>query len=379
MGRVGKKRRRIRFLPVAVLLALLLVAVAWYGGAGGSASRWTAAAGDAWARLVARATPSAGTAAPQAAFSDAGAGIEVLFAPVEPMNPWGIDDRLVALIGQARQSVDGAFYDLQLASVAEALIERHRNGVRVRLVSDSHYEKREAVQACIRAGIPVVFDRREAFMHNKFCVVDGQRVWTGSTNVTENCMYRNNNNALLLDSPQLSENYAAEFLEMFERQRFGKRSPRNTPWPRVVIGGASVECYFAPEDGVQQEIISEIAEAGATIDFMAFSFTSKPVAEAVAARLKTGVRVRGLFEARDMGSRYCQDDFLAERGAEVFADQNKYNMHHKVIIIDARTVVAGSYNFSQNAETQNDENVLIVHDAGTAARYTQEFERLIAR
>jgi phosphatidylserine/phosphatidylglycerophosphate/cardiolipin synthase-like enzyme len=54
-------------------------------------------------------------------------------------------------------------------------------------------------------------------------------------------------------------------------------------------------------------------------------------------------------------------------------------MHHKVIIIDARTVVAGSYNFSQNAETQNDENVLIVHDAGTAARYTQEFERLIAR
>jgi phosphatidylserine/phosphatidylglycerophosphate/cardiolipin synthase-like enzyme len=377
MGPVSKKRRRIRFLPVAVLLALLLVAAVWYGG-GGSASRWTALAREACARFAAQVVPAAADGVPLAA-SESRAGIEVFFAPVEPMNPWGIDDRLVALIGQARQSVDGAFYDLQLVSVAEALIERHRNGVRVRLVSDSHYDQREAVQACIRAGIPVVFDRREAFMHNKFCVVDGQRVWTGSTNVTENCMYRNNNNALLLDSPQLSENYAAEFLEMFERQRFGKRSPRNTPWPRVVIGGASVECYFAPEDGVQQEIISEIAEAGATIDFMAFSFTSKPVAEAVAARLKTGVRVRGLFEARDMGSRYCQDDFLAERGAEVFADQNKYNMHHKVIIIDARTVVAGSYNFSQNAETQNDENVLIVHDAGTAARYTQEFERLIAR
>lgn len=58
------------------------------------------------------------------------------------------------------------------------------------------------------------------------------------------------------------------------------------------------------------------------------------------------------------------------------ADGNCYIMHHKVIIIDGRTVITGSFNFTGSAQTQNDENVLIIEDAGLAARYTEEFERV---
>ncbi|HNR32602.1 MAG TPA: phospholipase D-like domain-containing protein [Candidatus Hydrogenedentes bacterium] len=362
--RSKKKRGRARL--VFALVALLCVAFAGlYAAQGGSWSWLVVGAQDASRHAFVDGPPTDGE-------------IRVFFAPTSPANPSGIDDHLIALIRGARESIHAAFYDLELESIAAALIDRHRMGVKVGIVSDSHYENRDAVQACVRAGIPVVFDKRSAFMHNKFCVVDNLWVWTGSTNATYNCMYRNNNNAVLIAAKPLAENYTAEFLEMHRDRRFGARSPRNTPTPMFTLGPVVVECYFAPEDGVEKEILAEIAVARSTIDFMAFSFTSEPIAKAMAARIGAGVRVRGLFETRNAADRYSRDDFLAARGAEIHLDRNSYNMHHKVIIIDVATVVTGSYNFSRNAENQNDENVLILHCPDIARRYTDEFEALIA-
>jgi len=304
------------------------------------------------------------------------AGIQVFFAPCSPLSPLGIDDRLVGVIAGAQRSVYCAFYELQLDRVADALIERHHAGVDVGIVSDSHYDTREAVRACIDAGIRVVFDKRESFMHNKCCVVDGVRVWTGSTNVTENGMFRNDNNAVLIESPDLAENFTLEFREMFDDRSFGGRSPRNTAHPTIRVGHSTVECYFAPEDGVEREILAEIAAAKISIDFLAFSFTSKPIAEAMAARARQGVAVRGVFEQRNAGSKHSQDDYLAEHGADIRMDRNPYNMHNKVIILDELTVITGSYNFSASAEQKNDENVVILHVPEVARRYGRTFEAL---
>jgi phosphatidylserine/phosphatidylglycerophosphate/cardiolipin synthase-like enzyme len=52
-------------------------------------------------------------------------------------------------------------------------------------------------------------------------------------------------------------------------------------------------------------------------------------------------------------------------------------MHHKVIVIDGAVVVTGSYNFSKNANTVNDENCIIIHDSGIAKEFIKEYERLI--
>jgi phosphatidylserine/phosphatidylglycerophosphate/cardiolipin synthase-like enzyme len=53
-------------------------------------------------------------------------------------------------------------------------------------------------------------------------------------------------------------------------------------------------------------------------------------------------------------------------------------MHHKVIIIDGKIVVTGSYNFSNNAEHSNDENTLIIHNQAIASAYLDEFQRIFA-
>ena len=135
--------------------------------------------------------------------------------------------------------------------------------------------------------------------------------------------------------------------------------------------------YFAPEDNVGDKIVAALEQAETSIDFMAFSYTSKPIAEAMAQRIAAGVVVRGVFEARNAANQYSRDEWLEEKGAKVYLDINPYTMHHKSIIIDNKTVITGSYNFSSSADTKNDENLLILHSDTIAHAFTREFEGLI--
>ena len=63
-------------------------------------------------------------------------------------------------------------------------------------------------------------------------------------------------------------------------------------------------------------------------------------------------------------------------GLDVWLDGNPRLMHHKVIIIDGQIVITGSYNFSNNAEQNNDENTLIIHNQDIAAQYMTEFQQI---
>jgi phosphatidylserine/phosphatidylglycerophosphate/cardiolipin synthase-like enzyme len=224
-------------------------------------------------------------------------------------------------------------------------------------------------------------------MHDKFVVIDGQWVWTGSWNMTENGAYRNNNNAVLIGSTALAENYTAEFEEMFAGQ-FGPTSPASTPNPHIAItvetgdgeGGqerqVEVENYFAPEDEVAAQIIAQIAGAQSRIRFMAFTFTSDEIAEAMLEQARAGVVVQGVMEERNAGREYSEYERLRAEVHDVLPDGNPYIMHHKVIIIDDTTVILGSYNFTANAEENNDENLLIIHDPEVAALFVAEFGRV---
>jgi phosphatidylserine/phosphatidylglycerophosphate/cardiolipin synthase-like enzyme len=297
----------------------------------------------------------------------------------------GVDEQLIAAINQAQASVDVAAYDLDLQNVADALIAAHGRGVQVRFVTDSDNAGEEAVTALEDAGIPVVEDRRESgLMHNKFAVIDKQWVWTGSWNLTENGTYRNNNNAVLIASAALAENYTAEFEEMFAGE-FGPTSPANTPNPRVTITfqtpdgqthEVAVENYFSPEDGVAVHVIAEIERAQNRIRFMAYSFTSDEIADAMIERAQAGVTVQGVIEERNAESEYGEYTRLRDAGLDVLLDGNPYIMHHKVIIVDDATVILGSYNFTSSAENSNDENLLIIHDPEMAALFVAEFGRV---
>jgi phosphatidylserine/phosphatidylglycerophosphate/cardiolipin synthase-like enzyme len=289
----------------------------------------------------------------------------------------GPDTALAAAIDQARLSVDMAIFDLNLWSIRDALIGAHRRGVTVRLVTESDNLDEPEINDLVEAGIPVLGDRREGLMHNKFTVIDRQEVWTGSMNYSTTEAYLNNNNLLRMRSNQLAENYSKEFEEMFTDDLFGPDIRPATPNPSLTIDGVKIENYFSPDDHAANQIVEEINSAQQSIYFLAFSFTADPLAEAIIARAQSGVIVAGVMEETQAESNIGGDyNLFVTSGVNVRLDGNPRNMHNKVIVIDKQTVITGSYNFSNSAETRNDENIVIIHNADLAAEYLAEFEKI---
>ena len=298
--------------------------------------------------------------------------------PFDDVTTGGIDENLVWLIDHAQASIDAAMFEFNLQNVADALVAAHKRGVQVRVVyDDEHTADDPQMDQLIDAGIPATPDERSAFMHNKFFVFDRGIVWTGSTNITVNGMYRNNNNSVVLVSPELAANYTTEFEEMFNGQ-FGPGSPANTPYPGVQVGDLWVENYFSPEDHPLARLISVVSEAKRSIHFMAFAYTDFDLAKAMMDRAAGGVEVAGIFESRGANTEASECPTLLNFGLDVRLDSNPRTFHHKVVIIDGAIVATGSFNFSTNAAESNDENLLIIHSPEVAALYEAEFNRRMA-
>lgn len=292
----------------------------------------------------------------------------------------GADEALAEAIGQARFQVDLAIYRLDLWNVRDALLQAHRRGVNVRVVTESDLAEGEEIQSLLSAGIPVKGDQGQGLMHQKFMVIDQEDVWTGSMNFTLQGVYRNDNHLIHVRDPSLAENYETEFNEMFEDQLFGDMVRPDTPHPILEIQGAQIETYFSPDDHPRERILSLIQGAEEQILFLAFSFTSDSVAEAMIKRAQAGVTVRGVLDTsqsyNDEGSEWKR---FQNSGLEVRLDGNPEKMHHKCILIDGEIVITGSYNFTESAETKNDENVLIIHSAALAEDFIQEFQRVFRK
>jgi phosphatidylserine/phosphatidylglycerophosphate/cardiolipin synthase-like enzyme len=289
----------------------------------------------------------------------------------------GPDNALADAIQNARISVDAAVYHLNLWSIRDALIDAHEKGVTVRVVVESDNLDEVEIQQVRDSGIVVLGDRRESLMHNKFVIIDGIEVWTGSMNFTVTGAYLNDNNLIRIRSTRLAENFTTEFEEMFLHDMFGNHTVANTPYPSLTINGTQIETYFSPDDSTADAIISYIEQAEESIYFLAYSFTSDEIAEAMLERYSHGVKVVGVFEEgqyyANAGTEY---DRLVASGLDVHMDGNERNMHHKVIIIDEEIVILGSYNFSRSAEENNDENTLFIHNADIADQFFDEFQRI---
>src|SRR3970282_2160160 len=121
------------------------------------------------------------------------------------------------------------------------------------------------VQALIAGDIPVLGDRRQGLMHDKFVIIDRLEVWTGSMNFTINDAYKNNNNLIRIRSSRLAENYLAEFEEMFVDDDFGPGSPAKPPYSSLSVDGTLLEVYFSPDDGTAARLVDLIASAQESI------------------------------------------------------------------------------------------------------------------
>lgn len=298
-------------------------------------------------------------------------------------NPAGsVEERLIQFINGAQSSIHIAGFEFSLTRVAEALIAAKNRGVDVKWMADdkngTQYDTqpgRGQFSMLTGAGIEVKDDARSALMHNKFWIFDRQIVWTGSTNATVNGVYKQNNNVLVIRSPEVAYIFEREFLEMWNGQ-FGPRAPSTVGSQWAILDGTPIQVLFSPEDKAMANLIALVRDAEVSVRFLAFSFTDSALAQMMVERARAGVDVRGIFETFGSAGMSSELRTFWCAGLPVRQDGNASFLHHKVIIVDDSIVVTGSMNFSANADGVNEENVVILDNAEIAALYLQEFETL---
>ncbi len=143
----------------------------------------------------------------------------------------------------------------------------------------------------------------------------------------------------------------------------------------IVYPMAEAKVYFSPRGGAEQAIVNALDCAKDEVRLMAYSFTAKPIADALIRSHKRGVHVTVILDKSQLKARASKMKDLVNHGILVYVDRAHAIAHNKVIIIDKKTIITGSYNFSQAAEQRNAENVLIMDAKELAQRYLQNFEK----
>jgi hypothetical protein len=273
------------------------------------------------------------------------------------------DDCKGQLIYLIRNSdrIDCAFYDLDLDKVIDELKSKNAKLV---IDKDNSHEVKELDY--------VKNENAWGLMHNKFCIIDDEIILTGSFNPTERGNYYNNNNLVVIRSKYLADNYKTEFEELWNGRFASGEKIKNQ---KIYLNGKEIENYFCPEDLCEERVINALKKAKESIYFMTFVFTSNEVGDVLIEKNNQNVDVKGVIEKTRI-SDWSEHYRLGKEGIEVRLDNNRYVMHHKVFIIDGKTVITGSFNPTKSANEDNDENILIIHDENIAKQYLEEFERV---
>lgn len=285
------------------------------------------------------------------------------------------DKEIMRLIDSAKESINLANYEIQSVDMANKLIEKAKSGVKIKIVTDTDHLKYDSIKKLKDEKIIIKDDKRDAFMHHKFMVIDNTIVTTGSINFTDRSLYEHNNDLLEINSKELAENYNVEFSRLFDKGLFSGKD-HSVPNPDISLQGiTSIKTYFSPDGGIRRAIINEIKNAKKSIKFMVFSFTQKDIGEALVEKAKEKINVEGIFDTCQI-DKYSIFDDLKKAKLNVFKDGNQALMHEKTIIIDDNIVITGSYNFSVSAEVKNNENELVINSTELAKIYLDEYERL---
>jgi len=136
------------------------------------------------------------------------------------------------------------------------------------------------------------------------------------------------------------------------------------------------EALFCPEEQCESRTIAAIKNAETSIEVAIYSFTSKNIEAALIEAKERGVRCRLVLDFLQSKSRYSRTKSLGENGFEIRIAKSGKTMHNKFAIIDHSIVLTGSYNWTKNADTKNDENLVFIFDKKIANEYSTEFFEL---
>jgi phosphatidylserine/phosphatidylglycerophosphate/cardiolipin synthase-like enzyme len=322
--------------------------------------------------------------------------------------------RLVAFLDEARESLDCAIYDLRHPQVLAAFQRAVARNVRLRIAYDASKERAGGLSADPKAGgteaalahagllshATAVHEPGRHLMHDKFVLRDGRDVWVGSANFTVGGLELQDNNCLTIASPDLVRRFATAFTNLVQphhqHDHQEARALDSTPVSSVSIGPVTITPLFAPVAGeaIEEQLSGALTEAiqgRRRIRLLAFLLSDSGLLQVLAPLAhQPDFDIRGVYDPNGMQDvlRYTkldrslfwflQDPRFSAAPSHAFSAKREQDfMHNKTLIVGDDVIYTGSYNFSENAEA-NDEVSLKIVSAPLANAYADYCDTLFA-
>lgn len=333
----------------------------------------------------------------------AGGKIECLAGPPDLGAPDDLESAIVSFIEGATESVDVAVQELDNEPIAEALIKARLAKKSVRVVLNHSYLQDEAAptgstgkvadlataespqranrdifSALCRCGVEVRIDfNHDYIFHQKFVVRDlrlrkdggmqsggAPGLLTGSANFTDTDCHTNLNHVVVFHHAGVTGEYAVEFAEIYAGQ-FGRGLVGAIPKTHDVEG-VPVKVLFAPDHGPEAEIIKQLLKCppGGRVDFAIFTFAgSSGIDDAMTVLAGAERQVGGVIDPSQSQASWAASQWLIDGGVELRVPNRQEGfrkLHHKLMVVDNATTLAGSFNYTQPANLFNDENLFVM-------------------
>ncbi|MCF6321941.1 MAG: phospholipase D-like domain-containing protein [Rhizobiaceae bacterium] len=309
--------------------------------------------------------------------------ITMYMGPREIGGPDSLEEAIIGFIEGATIELQISVQELDHKPIADAIIAARLRGVRVHMVMEQDYLKegkppradslgeyeinRELLMRILRTGIDAKADYNPHIFHQKFIIRDKVSVLTGSTNFTTTGVTKNLNHVVIVHDKTVAGEYRKEFREI-RKGIFGKRSLERSrkPLEDHYVSNMRVKPLFAPDHMPEMEFIKQMNKARERIDFAIFTFSkSSGIDDAMVLSKIAGVNVSGVMDRRAVNQKWAAKDTLA--GADIDIFQNKTGtgvrkVHHKLMTIDDKITIVGSFNYTGPANLTNDENIVVFGD-----------------
>jgi phosphatidylserine/phosphatidylglycerophosphate/cardiolipin synthase-like enzyme len=145
------------------------------------------------------------------------------------------------------------------------------------------------------------------------------------------------------------------------------------------IGESKISVCFTPGQDCTKLIINTLDDAKKSVLIQAYYLTSPAISAEIVALHDRGIDVKIILDKSQINQgHYSSAKFFANHNIPVWIDNTVRIAHNKVMIIDHKTVITGSFNFTKSAQYHNAENLLVIDDENIAKLYTSNWQRRLA-
>ena len=357
--------------------------------------------------------------------------IEAYVGPKELGAPDDLEQVIVEFVAGARSSLDIAVQELDSEPIAQAILDARWRGVSVNLFLEQDYLRsplrlakgvpvppkakagesaadalrrvqwgeddsalaanRRILAALLRSDVEVKGDFNPQIFHQKFALRDYRdrrpaprgrpALLSGSANFTTTDTHRNLNHVFVFNNNAVCREYDTEFAEL-RLGRFGRQIHGDVP-QLFGLAGIPAKVLFAPEHTPELEIMKQMLKGTREVYFAIFTFSgSSGIDDAMVALARSGMKICGVVDRGQASHGWAAPKTMKHENITLFQPTKTSGvrkLHHKLMVIDERVVVAGSFNYTEPANDYNDENIFVLgsvaprtHGVAVAADETGE-------